>query len=194
MNILRCRYPKVYGFCRTPSLWEPETLSAVQFSMVKYPGFSGRSPFTTESLAITGRPIPGVVFRWRCPTKWLVWDSIIVLVDIVVDKFAERTPQPVTFSRNIKTLTNLRQQTSKMFLHVTGVGDGLVFEPLTTVWECLVQWKQAQIDLGELPRLRQAGWTSKELQGHFGFGRSKINLELRRLRAKGPRGSCKNGR
>ena len=63
-----------------------------------------------------------------------------------------------------------------------GVGEGLVFEPLTVVREASSLWTQAQIDLGELAKLRQAGWTSKQLQAHFGFGRSKINLELRKLR------------
>jgi hypothetical protein len=62
------------------------------------------------------------------------------------------------------------------------VGDGIVFEPSTIARECPAQWTQAQIDLGELARLRREGWTSQKLQAHFGFGRSKINLELRRLR------------
>jgi len=67
------------------------------------------------------------------------------------------------------------------------VGDGIVFEPSTIARECPAQWTQAQIDLGELARLRQKGWTSKQLQAHFGFGRTKINLELRKLQ--GPKGA-----
>ncbi len=63
-----------------------------------------------------------------------------------------------------------------------GVGDGIVFEPLTIARECPARWAQAQIDLGELARLRREGWTSRQLQAHFGFARSKINLELRKLR------------
>lgn len=63
-----------------------------------------------------------------------------------------------------------------------GVGNGIVFEPVTIVRECPAQWTKAKIDLGELANLRRDGWTSKRLQAHFGFGRSKINLELRRLR------------
>ena len=62
------------------------------------------------------------------------------------------------------------------------MGDGIVFEPSTIARECPAQWTQGKIDLGELARLRGDGWTSKELQAHFGFGRSKINFELRRLR------------
>ena len=63
-----------------------------------------------------------------------------------------------------------------------GVGDGIVFEPSTIARECPARWADAQIDLGKLASLRREGWTSKELQAHFGFGRSKINLELRMLR------------
>ena len=64
-----------------------------------------------------------------------------------------------------------------------GVGDGIVFEPSIIAQECPAQWTQGKIDLGELARLRRLGWTSKRLQAHLGFGRSKINLELRRLRS-----------
>ena len=63
-----------------------------------------------------------------------------------------------------------------------GVGDGLVFEPVTIARECPAQWTRGKIDLGELARLRREGWTSKQLQARFGFGRSKVNLELRGLR------------
>ena len=63
-----------------------------------------------------------------------------------------------------------------------GVGDGIVFEPVTIARECPAQWTRGVIDLGELARLRQEGLTSDQLQAHFGFGRSKINLELRKLR------------
>jgi len=63
-----------------------------------------------------------------------------------------------------------------------GVGDGIVFEPSTIARECPAQWTRVENDLGELARLRREGWTSRELQAHFGFGRTKINAELRRLR------------
>jgi len=63
------------------------------------------------------------------------------------------------------------------------VGDGIVFEPITVVRESPSLWTKATLDLGELARLRLVdGWTSKRLQAHFGLGRSKINLELRKLR------------
>ena len=62
------------------------------------------------------------------------------------------------------------------------MGDGIVLEPMTMVRECPAQWTRGKIDLGELARLRREGWTSKQLQAHFSFGRSKINFELRTLR------------
>ena len=62
------------------------------------------------------------------------------------------------------------------------VGDGLVFEPITMVREAPIHWKDVNLDLGELARLRwEEDWTCKELTAHFGFGRSKINKELRKL-------------
>ncbi len=66
------------------------------------------------------------------------------------------------------------------------MGDGIVFEPSTIARECPAQWTARQIDLDELAKLRRAGWNSKELQAHFGFGRTKINKELRRLRRHTP--------
>jgi hypothetical protein len=65
---------------------------------------------------------------------------------------------------------------------LNGVGQEIVFEPVTIARECPVQWTRGVIDLGELARLRREGWTSKQLQAYFGFGRTKINLELRKIR------------
>ena len=85
-----------------------------------------------------------------------------------------RLPSPSRTSRIFQLVDFLEKE--------KWVGQEIVFEPSTIARERTAQWRRAQIDLGELARLRQAGWTSKQLQRHFGFGRTKINLELRRLR------------
>lgn len=69
-----------------------------------------------------------------------------------------------------------------VYIYGYGVGEGIVFEPVTMVREHPTLWKDATLNLDELARLRQEGWTSKQLQAHFGLGRTKINGELRKLR------------
>ncbi|MFM8315113.1 MAG: hypothetical protein ACKOA8_12585 [Deltaproteobacteria bacterium] len=63
-----------------------------------------------------------------------------------------------------------------------GGGYSIVGEPLTVDEESAVLWKRAKLDTDELARLRfSEGWTVKKLVEHFGYSRSQIKKELRKL-------------
>jgi len=69
---------------------------------------------------------------------------------------------------------------SLMDLH--GGGYSIVGEPLTVDEEYALVWKRAKLDTDELARLRfSEGWTVKKLIEHFGYSRSQIKKELRKL-------------
>jgi hypothetical protein len=69
------------------------------------------------------------------------------------------------------------------YINGYGVGHAKLLEPLMTMREYPAQWKKPTLDLDELARLSlDEGWTSKQLQAHFGCSRSKVNLERRKLK------------
>ena len=58
-------------------------------------------------------------------------------------------------------------------------------EPLTVEDEYAVVWKRVRLDTDELARLRfSEGWTVNRLMAHFGYSRTAIKRELKRLRVK----------
>jgi hypothetical protein len=67
-------------------------------------------------------------------------------------------------------------------------GDGgsysRVGEPLTVDKEYEAIWKRARLDTNELARLRSEGWPVSQLVAHFGYSRTSIKRELRRLGVK----------
>jgi len=57
-----------------------------------------------------------------------------------------------------------------------------VGEPLTVEDEYAAVWKRTRLDTDELARLRfSEGWTVQTLVEHFGYSRTKIKMELRKL-------------
>ena len=67
---------------------------------------------------------------------------------------------------------------------VNGGGYAKVGEPLTVEEEYAAAWKRARLDTNELARLRSEGWTVSQLVAHFGFSRTSIKRELKRLGVK----------
>ena len=58
----------------------------------------------------------------------------------------------------------------------------IVGEPLTVVEEYVAVWKKARLDTDELARPRFGeGWTINRLQNHFGYSRTTIKRELKRV-------------
>lgn len=55
-------------------------------------------------------------------------------------------------------------------------------EPRTVVLEYPARWQKPRIDLGELAKLRKAGWRTRELSAHFGVGMSAIKMAYAKLR------------
>lgn len=56
-----------------------------------------------------------------------------------------------------------------------------VNELLTVAEEHTAQWTRSPLNLSELAALRMKGLCARDLARHFGCGKTKIQLELRRL-------------
>ena len=67
-----------------------------------------------------------------------------------------------------------------------GGGYSKVGEPLTVEEEYEAVWKRARLDTNELARLRSEGWMVRQLVAHFGYSRTAIKRELKRLGVKPP--------
>ena len=57
-------------------------------------------------------------------------------------------------------------------------------EPLTVDKEYEAIWKRARLDTNELARLRSECWTVSQLVAHFGYRRTSMKRELKRLGVK----------
>lgn len=56
-------------------------------------------------------------------------------------------------------------------------------EPLTVEDEYAAVWKRVRLDTNELARLRfSEGWTEQKLVEHFGYSRTAIKRELKKLK------------